>query len=127
MAITLTTATATAMLNSILAIVDRSGAAGVRFYSTTTRLVTCVCNDPFAVVANNTMTMDEAPAVSGTVATAGTAATWRLTTQNGTTVLSGSASNTGAGGDITFTSTVLGKDETVTVTSLVITQPLTPA
>lgn len=67
-------------------------------------------------------------ATAGTIAddtnaAGGTAAEFTLVDQDGTTVLSGSVTATGGGGDIELSSVAIGATDTVSISSLTYTQP----
>lgn len=137
MAVTLTTASAQAMLDALTARIDRSAAGSIRFWSASAAAATsfiAACDLwTTAFAATNTSRRAVMYTSAGALVTeasapkAGTVTMWRACSQDGTAMFKGSATNTGGGGDITFTSTAIGAGESVTVTSLVLTMPLTPA
>jgi hypothetical protein len=137
MVIRLATATRDALANAITTRADSgTSAATIKVYSGTqpasansaasgTLLATFTCSDPsFGASSTGVITLDITPAVTTTGAAAGTAGWFRLEANGATaTVLDGSVTASGGGGDMTVDNTSIAVGQTVTITSGTITMP----
>lgn len=138
MAIRLATTTRNAMLNGpgLLAMIDADAGPGtLKVYTgaqpitadspaTGTLLVTITLNDPaFGAATGGVATLDNTPTPTGTGAANGTAGWCRLTDSSGDTVLDGSVSAAGGGGDFQMINTTVSVGVDKSVESGIITMP----
>lgn len=72
-------------------------------------------NPAFGAASNGVITAN--PITADTSATGGVTTNFKATDRNGNTVLTGSVTASGGGGDIELSSTTIGAGDTVTVTS----------
>jgi hypothetical protein len=92
--------------------------------ATGTLLVTITLNDPaFGAAAAGVATMDNDPVPAGIAVASGTAAWFRLLDSTGTTVLDGSVTATGDGGDLVLATTAIVAAANVTLSTGTVTQP----
>lgn len=136
MALRLATATRNAAADAVADLADGGASAGtVKVYSGTqpasandaasgTLLVTFTLNDPaFGAAASGVATLDVDPAISATAAATGTAGWFRMESSTPGTVIDGSVTATGGGGDMTVDNTSITSGQTVNLTSGTITMP----
>jgi hypothetical protein len=139
MATTITNAAAAAMAAALNTHINTGGAAKIIIYGNNvaaptdantaigsqTVLATFTLSNPaFDSTANGVMTLDVTPALTVAAAATGTAAFFRITQNNGTTVaLQGSVTATGGGGDLQLNTTSLSSGVNVTITSGTVTMP----
>lgn len=136
MTIRLPIATRNAMSNTMTTQVDAGAGAGlVKVYSgsqpasadvaaTGTLLATFTLNDPsFGTSAAGTITLDVSPTVTTTGAAAGDAGWFRATDSTGATVMDGSVTVTGGGGDMTMSTITVSVGLTLQLTAGTITTP----
>jgi hypothetical protein len=139
MATTITNAAATAMADALNTYINSGGAAKIIVYGNNvgapanantaigsqTVLATFTCSNPaFASPAvNGVLTLDITPALTVAASASGTAAFFRVTLNNGTTVaLQGSV---GAGsGELNLNTTIITSGVNVTITSGTVTMPV---
>jgi hypothetical protein len=87
-----------------------------------TLLATVAMTDPsFTTASGGTITAGDPPAVTG--AAAGTAGWFRLADSTGATVMDGSVTATGGGGDLTLSTTTISVGVTVDITAFSVTIP----
>ncbi|WP_433067428.1 hypothetical protein [Dactylosporangium sp. CS-033363] len=92
--------------------------------ATGTLLATFTLNDPaFGAAAAGVGTLSTSPAVSTTGVAAGTAGWFRVKDSNGATVLDGSVSASGGGGDLVLNTTTISVGLTVNAIGGTITMP----
>ncbi|GAA0897670.1 hypothetical protein [Pseudonocardia zijingensis] len=133
MALTLPTDTRDAMCNTLVDRVDASGAGSLEIRSGTrppsandaatgTVLATVELATPaFGDSADGTATLTDPPAVTGVAA--GTATWFRALDGAGATVMDGSVSATGDGGDLQLATTAITAGLTVDITGGTVTMP----
>lgn len=133
MAWELSTAARHAALSGVLGLIDagsgpgtieiRTGSKpGVGAAATGTLLVTVTCGDPaFATPSGGSSSVSD-PASVAAVGT-GTAGWCRVKDSNGTTVIDGTVTATGGGGDITLANTSVASGQTVDITGGSILMP----
>lgn len=114
---------ATARLNGgSLRIYTGAQPAAATDAATGTLLATVTLPNPaFGASANGTATATDPASVNASAS--GTAGWFRAVTSGGATVFDGSVTATGAGGDMTLSSTALTSDGAVDITSFTYTQP----
>jgi hypothetical protein len=112
-----------------------SGAGKIRIYTGTqptsaddaasgTLLVEITLNDPaFGASASGSATIDADPALTGTASATGTAGWWRGLDSDNNTVMDGSVTASGGGGDLTLVTTSITSGGTVTLTGGTLTAP----
>lgn len=136
MAIRLATATRNALANAFVTQADSgTGAATVKIYTGTqpasandaiggaTLLVTFTLSDPsFGAASAGAVTLAGTPKSASAVAT-GTAGWFRLETSTPGTVIDGSVTATGGGGDMTVDNTSITSGQTVNLTGGTVTMP----
>lgn len=135
MAIRLATATRNALANAFVTQADSgTGAATVKIYTGTqpasandaasgTLLVTFTLSDPsFGAAAAGGVTLSGTPKSASAAAT-GTAGWFRLETSTPGTVIDGSVTATGGGGDMTVDNTSITSGQTVNLTGGTVTMP----
>jgi hypothetical protein len=89
-----------------------------------TLLLEFTLNDPaFGAAASGVAALDVDPVLTDDGLASGTATWFRLLDSDNTAILDGSVSATGAGGDLTLTTTAIVTDLAVTITSGTITMP----
>lgn len=136
MATRLPTAARNAAADAVVDLADAgSGAATVQVRTgsqpasandaaTGTLLVTITLNDPaFGAASSGVATLDVDPELTGTAVATGTAGWFRLLDSTGATVLDGSVTATGGGGDMTLASTSIASGAEVSITSGSVTMP----
>lgn len=136
MAVRIPTATRNAACDAVVDLVDGGSGGGlVRIYTgsqpasandaaTGTLLVTITLNDPaFGAASTGVATLDVDPALSATAVDTGTAGWFRMLDSSAATVLDGSVTATGGGGDLTLASTSVASGATVSITSGTVTMP----
>lgn len=136
MTIRLPIATRNAISNTMTTQIDAGAGAGlVKVYSgaqpasadvaaTGTLLATFTLNDPsFGVSVAGTITLDVAPTVTTTGVAAGDAGWFRATDSTGATVMDGSVTATGGGGDMTMSTITVSVGLTLQLTAGTITTP----
>lgn len=136
MAVRLATATRNSACDAVVDAVDGgTGAGTVKIYSGTqpasannaasgTLLVTFTLNDPaFGAAASGAASLVVSPAISATAAATGTAGWFRMETSTPGTVIDGSVTATGGGGDMTVDNTSITSGQTVNLTSGTVTMP----
>lgn len=136
MTIRLPIAARNAAANAVADLVDAGAGAGlVRVYTGTqpasadlaavgTLLAAFTCNDPaFGNAAGGTATLVVSPVPSTTGIAAGDASWFRLLDSTGTTVLDGSVTATGGGGDMIMTTVTVSVGLTLQLTAGTITMP----
>lgn len=136
MATRLPTAARNAATNSVTALVDadvgagtmqiRTGAqpASANDPATGTLLATITFADPaFGASALGVATLDATPVLSTTGVAAGTAGWFRILDNSGDTVLDGSVTATGGGGDLELNTTTISIGVTVEITAGTLTTP----
>jgi hypothetical protein len=133
MALTLPTATRDAMCNTLVDRLDASGAGEIEIRSgarpasadaaaTGSVLATVVLAAPaFGNSANGTATLTDPPSVTGVAA--GTATWFRALDGAGATVMDGSVTATGGGGDLELATTAITAGLTVDITGGTVTMP----
>lgn len=135
MATRLPTATRNASCDAVVDLFDGGPAAGtIKIYTGSqpasandaasgTLLATITLADPaFGASSTGVATMAGTP-LSGTGVAAGTAGWARFADSTGATVLDGSVTVTGSGGQIELSSTTIAIGTTVTITSGIVTMP----
>lgn len=136
MTIRLSTATRNAVADAIGDLADSgSGAATLKIYTgsqpatadstaTGTLLATIAVNDPaFDIASGGTAALSTTPAVTGTGIAAGDAGWFRLATSSGSTIIDGSVSASGGGGNLIMSTVTVSIGLTLSVTSGSITMP----
>lgn len=136
MATRLPAATRNAMVDAVAARADAgSGPAVIEIRTgsqpasaddaaTGTLLATITCADPsFTAAVSGVAALDTDPVLSTTGVAAGTAGWFRLLDSTGATVLDGSVTATGGGGQLELSTTTISVGLTVQVTSGSITMP----
>lgn len=126
----------TAMVDAVRTLIDAgSGPGKIRVYTgaqpasvataaSGTLLVEVPFNDPaFDAPASGSAAADVTPTVVGTAVATGTAGWFRILDSANNSLIDGSVTATGGGGDITVASTAITTGLTVTLTALSITQP----
>lgn len=92
--------------------------------ATGTLLATITLNDPaFGSASSGVATLSVSPALSATAAATGTAGWARVLDSTGATVMDGSVTATGGGGQIELATTSIVSAATVAITSGTVTQP----
>lgn len=136
MAVRLATATRNALADAVTTRADSgTGAATIKVYTgsqpasandaaTGTLLATFTCSDPsFGAAASGVITLAGTPKTA-TAAATGTAGWFRLESNTAvTTVIDGSVTASGGGGDMTLDNTSITSGQTVNLTSGTITMP----
>lgn len=136
MATRLPTASVNAACDAIVDRVDGGSGAGVieirtgsqpasaNDAATGTLLVTITCADPaFGAAAAGVATLDTDPVLEGTAVADGTAGWCRIKDSTGATVMDGSVTATGGGGQITLATTAITTGVAVQITSGTFTVP----
>lgn len=136
MAVRLPTASRNAAADSIVDRLDAGSGAGTVEIRTGaqpasandaasgTLLATFTLADPaFGAAASGTATADVDPVPSATGVAAGTAGWFRAKDSDGNTVLDGSVTATGGGGDLTMSTTTVSVGLTVNLTGFTVTMP----
>lgn len=125
MALTHATATRNAIADLIDTLVNTgSGSNGqiVIKDSGSTTLATINLADPaFGAAASGVITLQSVPVTDTSADATGTAATFSLLDKDGTTILSGTVTATGGGGDMELVSTSITSGQPVQITSLTYT------
>lgn len=92
--------------------------------ATGTVLATFTCADPaFQTVSSGVATLDTTPVLSVAASATGTAGWFRMKDSSGTTVLDGSVTATGGGGDLTLNTVSISSGATVEITAGTVTMP----
>lgn len=136
MATRIPTASRNAAANAIVALLDagagpgtvevRTGAqpASANDAATGTLLVTFTLADPaFGAAATGVATADTDPDIDATGVAAGTAGWFRGKDSTGATVIDGSVTASGGGGDMILSTTTISVGLTVTLTDWTVTMP----
>lgn len=136
MTIRLPVATRNATADTVAGLVDAGAGSGlVRVYTgaqpasadlapTGTLLATFTANDPsFGAAAAGTATLDVTPTLSTTGLAAGDAGWFRIVDSTGATVLDGSVTATGGGGDMIMSTIAVSVGLTLQLTAGTITMP----
>lgn len=136
MTIRLPVATRNAAANAVADLVDAGSGSGLlRIYTGTqpasadlaptgTLLATFTMNDPaFGTVGSGTATLIVTPAISTTGVAAGNATWFRLLDSAGTTVLDGSVTESGGGGDLIMSTVTISIGLTLSLTAGTIVMP----
>lgn len=134
MATSITSAAAAAMAAALntnigstakIRIYDGTAPANASAAATGTNLVTFTCSSPaFDSTTGGVMTLDVTPALTQAALATGTATYFRiLDSAATTTILQGSVTATGGGGDLQLNTTSLSTGVNVTITSGTITMP----
>lgn len=138
MATRLPTAARNAAVDAVVDLIDAGSGAGTVQVRTGTQpasandaasgtlLVTITLNDPaFGSGANGVATLDVDPELTATAVATGTAGWCRILDSTGATVLDGSVTATGGGGQLELASTSITSGGTVSITSGTVTMPAT--
>lgn len=137
MAVRLATATRNALADAVATRADSgAGAATVKVYTgaqpasandtigASTLLATFTLNDPsFNAAASGAISLITSPAISTTGAATGTAGWFRMESSTPATVIDGSVTATGGGGDMTLDNTSITSGQTVNLTGGTVTMP----
>lgn len=136
MAVRLATATRNALADAVATRADLGAAAAtVKIYTgtqpasantapSTTLLATFTLNDPsFNAAASGAISLITSPAISTTGAATGTAGWFRMESSTPATVIDGSVTATGGGGDMTVDNTSITSGQTVNLTGGSVTMP----
>lgn len=127
MAMTLTSAAASAAADAVVDLLD--GGSGdstgdIAFYNAGATTLLCTCNLAATAFGAASSGVATAGAVSqGTVQIAGTIALALFRNKSNTEIFRGSVSLAGAGGDIVLSGTAVNVNDTIDITALTYTQP----
>jgi hypothetical protein len=123
MALTLTTAARNAAVDAVTALINVSAPGKFKIRASTTDLAILILSSTsFGASSSGTATGTSLPKTVAAVAT-GTADNFLITDGANTTVLSGTVTATGGGGDATLNNTSIAAGQTVNLTTLTYTQP----
>lgn len=137
MAIALTTAARNAGIGAIAALIDAGAGAGtIKVYTgaspgpntgvggaTLLATFTLDATAAFGSPSTGVVTLDVSPAITTTGAAAGTAGFFRAADSTGASVLDGSVTATGGGGDLELNTTTVSVGLSLEITSGTLTQP----